>query len=89
MNSPSDIDYRRALVLDLPPPDDKTPPLAMRLCEPPLGYARPEQWNGFIPPEMHNGARNESPRRTALLAIVAEAEAQWAALEQPRGGEDG
>lgn len=26
------------------------PDLAARLCAPPLNYARPEQWNGFVPP---------------------------------------
>jgi|SRR5215471_1980382 len=26
------------------------PDLAARLTEPPLNYARPEQWNGFVPP---------------------------------------
>ena len=87
MNRPSDIDYRRDLVLGLPVPEDGSPWLAMRLCAPPLSYARPEQWNGFIPPETYNGARNESPRRKALLALVAEAEAIRAELS--RGGEDG
>jgi len=26
------------------------PDLARRLTEPPLGYSRPEQWNGYVPP---------------------------------------
>lgn len=49
------------------------PDLAARLTQPPLGYARAEQWNGFIPPDTWNGARNDSPRRTALLEIIEEA----------------
>ncbi len=52
------------------------PDLAARLCEPALGYQRPEQWNGFVPPEIFNGEHNLSPRLEALAAIVAEAEAR-------------
>jgi hypothetical protein len=65
---------RRALVLGYKPPEGSDePPLAMRLCDPPLSYAHPAQWNGYVPPEIWNGERNDSPRRRALLAIVDEA----------------
>ncbi len=50
------------------------PDLAERLTHPPLSYARPEQWNGFVPPkEFPEGTLNDSPRRAALVAIVDEA----------------
>lgn len=49
------------------------PDIAERLTAEPLDYARPEQWNGFIPPELFNGERNRSGRRDALLALVADA----------------
>lgn len=49
------------------------PDLAARLCQPPLDYARPDQWNGFVPPETFNGERNNSPRHEALMSICAEA----------------
>jgi len=52
------------------------PDLAKRLTEPPLDYAEPSQWNGFVPPEEFNGQHNASPRRTALAEIVAEAHAR-------------
>lgn len=65
----SESTRRRALVL-------KHPDLAKRLCEPPLSYARPEQWNGYIPPGMCSGSRNTSAEREALLEICAEAEAR-------------
>jgi hypothetical protein len=54
------------------------PELAQRLTEPPLGFAKPEQWNGGIPPETFNGERNDSARRDALLALVEEAGQQAA-----------
>lgn len=38
-----------------------------------LGYERPQQWNGFVPPATWNGARNDSPRRAALVDICGEA----------------
>lgn len=57
---------RRRLVLS-------HPDLAARLCEPPLGYTKPAQWSGFIPPEEFNGEHNRSPRRDALIDIAAEA----------------
>lgn len=59
---------RRALVL-------RHPEVARRLTRPPLDYARPEQWTGYIPPESWNGEHNDSPRRAALLDIIAAAEA--------------
>jgi hypothetical protein len=56
---------RRAAVL-------KHPDLCQQLLDE-LGYQRPEQWNGFIPPATFNGAPNDSPRRAALMLISAEA----------------
>ncbi|MGI5162747.1 hypothetical protein ACQEU3_47075 [Spirillospora sp. CA-253888] len=55
------------------------PDLAARLCEDPIGYARPDQWNGFVPPEIADQRHNNSPRRAALVEIVAEAHARDAA----------
>ena len=55
------------------------PELAKKLTLSPLDYAQPEQWNGFIPPEVWDGQVNDSPRRAALLAIVAELEQAEAA----------
>lgn len=49
------------------------PDLAERLCEHPLSYKRPDQWTGYIPPEMWQGQPNRSPRREALVAIYEEA----------------
>lgn len=53
------------------------PDVAALLRRPPLDYATPEQWSGYIPPRMAaNGTghtRNDSPQRVHLLAIVAEA----------------
>jgi hypothetical protein len=55
------------------------PDLRDKLCLPPIGYAKPEQWNGFVPPafdpESEGGVirLNDSPRRTALLALLEEA----------------
>jgi hypothetical protein len=53
--------------------------IAAKLCAPPLNYDRPEQWHGYIPPaydpERIDGVTplNDSPRRTALLALLEEA----------------
>lgn len=53
--------------------------IAAKLCDPPLGYDKPEQWHGYIPPaydpEHIDGVTplNDSPRRTALLALLEEA----------------
>lgn len=53
--------------------------IAAKLCAPPLGYDRPDQWHGYIPPaydaEHTDGVvpLNDSPRRTALLALLEEA----------------
>lgn len=55
------------------------PDIAAKLCEPPLSFAKPEQWNGFVPPkylpadERGKVALNDSPRRAALVGIAAEA----------------
>jgi hypothetical protein len=51
----------------------KHPDLAELLTRPEVGYARPDQWTGYVPPEMWNDSRNDSPRRAALVAIATEA----------------
>ncbi|MFC9973595.1 hypothetical protein ACFVH6_22140 [Spirillospora sp. NPDC127200] len=58
------------------------PDLAARLCEDPIGYARPDQWNGYVPPEIADQRHNNSPRREALAEIVAEAHARDAAASE-------
>lgn len=62
---------RKALIL-------RHPDLAKKLTEPPLGYQRPDQWSGAIPPETWNGVANDSPLRPVILALLAEAEAREA-----------
>ncbi|GLZ10266.1 hypothetical protein Acsp04_05010 [Actinomadura sp. NBRC 104425] len=57
--------------------------LADRLTAPPLCYARPEQWNGYVPPSTWGAVQsgdksfrelpNDSPRRAALVELCAEA----------------
>jgi hypothetical protein len=65
-------DARKALVL-------QHEDLCQRL-EQAHGLSRAECWNGRIPPErLPSGLLNPSPIRTALLAIVAEAERRAAA----------
>jgi hypothetical protein len=49
------------------------PDLAELLTVREVGYARPEQWTGYIPPATWNGEHNDSPRRATLTAIAAEA----------------
>lgn len=52
------------------------PDLAERLTIWPVGYTAAQNWNGYIPPLMtcaEAGRRNDSARRAALIAIVAEA----------------
>lgn len=61
------INPRRNVVL-------KYPDLAARLTQPPLDYARPDQWNGYVPPETYGNALNLCPRREALVEILAEAQ---------------
>lgn len=65
-----DATEHRALVLAIPD-------LAAQLRRPPLDYASPEQWSGYIPPRMaatgSGHTRNDSPQRVHLIAIVAEA----------------
>jgi len=61
-----DCEERRAAVLS-------QPEIAARLREPPLEYKHPDQWNGFIPPELFDGERNGSPRREALVSILEDA----------------
>lgn len=64
--------------------------IAAKLCNPPLDYDRPDQWHGYIPPaycaEDVDGVTrlNDSPRRTALLALLEEA-AERADAEGSRG----
>lgn len=54
------------------------PDIRAKLCDPPLDYAKPEQWHGYIPPaydaERVDGVvpLNDSPRRAALLEEAAE-----------------
>jgi hypothetical protein len=49
------------------------PDLAQKLCEPPLRYARPDQWSGFIPPDTCGQQLNTSTRRGALAELAQEA----------------
>lgn len=49
------------------------PEIARRLTEPPIGYARPEQWNGYVPPVLWREQLNDSPQRMALLDLIAAA----------------
>lgn len=66
----SDCAARRALVL-------RNPDIAARLCAPPLNYASPEHWTGFIPPAtLSSGAINTTPVRPALLDLLQQAEQQ-------------
>lgn len=50
------------------------PAVAARLTRPPLSYAKPEQWNGYVPPYLWNGQVNNSSRRAALIDIITAAE---------------
>ena len=56
----------------------KHPDLAKQLLSNLIGYSRPENWNGWIPPATvaaRDGyVPNDSPRRAALVALVEEAE---------------
>lgn len=53
--------------------------IAAKLCDPPLGYDKPDQWHGYIPPaydpEGVDGVTplNTSPQRVALMALLEEA----------------
>ncbi len=49
------------------------PDLAEQLTKRPLSFPEPGAWNGYVPPDTFNGQHNNSPRREALLAIIAEA----------------
>jgi hypothetical protein len=70
---------RKALVL-------RHEDLAERLTRPPIGFARPDCWTGYLAPELlPSGDRNTSPIRAALVAIVAEAERRQAAHNAPQG----
>jgi hypothetical protein len=41
------------------------PDLAARLCQAPLGFARPQQWNGYVPPRMGQYAEPELLRSSS------------------------
>jgi hypothetical protein len=60
--------------------------LADALTDPRIGYAKADQWNGFVPPAtttLAPGASiNTSPRRAALRAICVEA------IRRERGAAD-
>lgn len=58
---------RRATVL-------RHPDLAEKLCDRPMSYQRPDQWTGYVAPELlETGARNTSPYREQVAAIYEEA----------------
>lgn len=65
------------------------PDLAARLCAAPLGFKRPEQWTGYIPPafdrERPDGTvpQNDSPVRAALMALLEQAAERWDAGVRP------
>jgi hypothetical protein len=51
------------------------PDLRAALTRAPIDHPRAEQWGGYVPPALdHLGRLDSSPRRTVLVAIVAEAE---------------
>lgn len=58
---------RRDLVL-------RHPDIAARLTKYPFRYPQPEDWNGYMPPEMWRGARNDSPYRALLVRMLDDAE---------------
>lgn len=59
---------RRASVL-------RYPDLAEALSSMPGGFAQPQQWNGYLPPERDGyGRLNRSAHRLSLVEIVEEAE---------------
>lgn len=67
-------DRRRRMVL-------AHPDLAQQLTAAPCKFATPEAWTGYIAPATYDvrgseQARNESPYRAQLVAIVAAAEAR-------------
>ncbi|SDJ74766.1 hypothetical protein [Streptomyces indicus] len=62
----NDCARRRAQVL-------AHPDLADRLTIAPLNYATAQAWTGYLPPERWNGRHNNSPTRTALVALISEA----------------
>lgn len=59
------------------------PDLAAGLCREPIGFKRPEQWTGYIPPtfdrERPDGTvpQNDSPVRAALMALLEQAAERW------------
>jgi hypothetical protein len=59
------------------------PDIAAKLTEPPMKFATPENWTGFVPPAtLASGAINTSPVRPALLDLLHQAETRDS---QPRG----
>lgn len=53
------------------------PDIAAALTRRPLSYAKPEDWNGYVPPSTWRERRNDSPQRVALIELcnaVAERE---------------
>lgn len=59
---------RKALVMAYPD-------LVAKLTQPPIGFRRPEEWSGWIPPELdEDGQVNPSRRAAGLRALVEEAE---------------
>jgi hypothetical protein len=59
----------------------RCPAAARRLTEPPLDYASPGQWNGYIPPGTFGGGQNRAHQRLALVRLVDD-------LERLEAGED-
>lgn len=58
------------------------PDLADQLTKRPLSFPEPKAWNGYVPPDTFNGQHNNSPRREALLALIAAAHHRFAAEYQ-------
>jgi hypothetical protein len=59
--------------------------LAAQLAKPPIGYAAPQAWSGYIAPAMtpvgRGYERNLTPRRVQLVALV------HAAIQRSHGAE--
>jgi hypothetical protein len=63
------------------------PDIAKRLCEPPLGYAAPGQWTGYIPPaydaeQVDGSVPLNTSRYRAVLMEILEAAAERADSER-------
>jgi len=46
------------------------PDLAQQLCDHPLKIADPTRWNGYVPPEMWQTQRNDSPYRAQIMRVL-------------------